>query len=161
MSHLGKGGCCKQGYKNQSGWCLKFLLDNPKLSWSEAVDTCESKGASIAYVDTAEKIATLQKLMVSRGWYYMYVAGKVKAVATNGFVTFKPAGNSTETGSDINRHFHVAFLERVTLTSDLTAKDIPKEGKELSVMAEIIKGKVHFKAVPSCWGMKFVCEQIG
>ena len=91
----------------------------------------------------------------------MYVAGRVKAISTYGFVTFMPVLNGSELGAVewTNYDFYTPFLEKVMLSASLKSRDIPKEGMELSVMAEMSKGEVLFRSVPSVKSGNFICQQ--
>ncbi|RUS70505.1 hypothetical protein EGW08_021730 [Elysia chlorotica] len=150
---------CAEGYKDQFGWCIQY--PGKTSPWRIALSYCNNVDGTLVYVDTAEKITSVQQILEAKSWESMYIAGRVMATSFFGFVTFKSVLSGTEPGSVAwaNYDFYAPFVDKLTLSPSLKASDIPAEGLELSVMAELFQGNVIFRAVPSDQAGNFMCLQ--
>ena len=92
---------------------------------------------------------------------YMFVAGRVKVFNKSGFLSYKPVLIKAAKNSQdwINKHFHASFLYKVTISYCIPKDSIPKEGKELCIMALLKDGELSFKAIRCSSKSTFVCEQ--
>ena len=55
-----------KGYEDRQGLCIQ---DPPeKFPWRDAISKCNALGGTLTYVDSAEKIQSLQEIMKVEGW---------------------------------------------------------------------------------------------